>query len=186
LFTWPSAGAGLPDNVMAAGQSIPLSVAKGTKALGFLTSASNGPVTQDVTVTYSDGSQASEPLCADDWTLGGSNAGAQAVTCKGAGLVAATAYRNTPLGSDAHLTDVFGTRIPLDPTKTAVSLTMPPAAAGAQVTLGLLHVFAISSDTLTGPVTQPGSTLPEAPWVPMLAITGFGAGVYVLRRRRRA
>jgi hypothetical protein len=148
VFQWPGVAAGLPDNVMSAGQTIPLSVPAGASTLGFLGSASNGPITENVVVTYQDGSQQSGPLCFDDWTLGGSNGGAAAMTCHGDGLVAATAYRNTALGQDRHLTNIFGAQIPLDPTKTPVSITLPPSQAGISIGIGEIHLFAISAKTL--------------------------------------
>lgn len=148
VFQWPSVPAGAPDNVEAAGQTIPLTAAAGTSAIGLLGSASNGPITENVVVTYSDGSTASEPLCFDDWTLGGSNGGAANMTCAGNGLVAATAYRNFPTGPDRHLTNIFGASIPVDPAKTVASVTLPPAQASVNITLGEIHVFAISTQTL--------------------------------------
>jgi hypothetical protein len=148
VFQWPNVANGLPDNVMSAGQTMPLFVAAGASTLGFLGSASNGPITENVVVTYQDGSQQSEPLCFDDWTLGGSNGGAAAMTCHGDGLVAATAYRNTALGSDAHLTNIFGAQIPLDPSRTPLSITLPPSQAGGSIGIGEIHLFAISAKTL--------------------------------------
>jgi hypothetical protein len=148
VFQWPDVAPGLPNDVMFAGQTIPLSVPSGATALGFLGSASNGPISENVLVTYQDGSQQSEPLCFDDWTLGGTNAGASAMTCAGDGLVAATGYRNTVLGQDAHLTDVFGAQIPLDPAKTPVTITLPPSEASGSIGVGQIHLFAMSADTL--------------------------------------
>ncbi len=65
---------GEPDNAIAAGQVVKVDAPAGTKQVGFLGSATNGPSQGLTTLTYSDGSTAQYWLGLSDWTLNGGSA----------------------------------------------------------------------------------------------------------------
>jgi YVTN family beta-propeller protein len=152
-FTWPDVPAGTADNWQAAGQVVPVSIPAGSSSLGVLGAASNGGTTGSsgtVVITYSDGSTVTETLSLPDWTLDGGAASLPG----GAVEAVTTAYRNNPAGTDNSTTYVFATSLPIDPSKTVVSVTLP-----ASVTVGQLHVFAFagsSAGTTSAPFNNTG------------------------------
>lgn len=145
-YVWPKAAAGQPDNIIAAGQTIAVSPVAGATELGVLGSATNGPSTGQLTITYTDGSTSTAALGLSDWTLGGS--GEQ--PSYGNVTVATLPYRNSTSGTSQMIkTYVFSTNVPLTPGKTVASITLPTSA-----NQGELHVFALGSDK--GPLTTGG------------------------------
>ena len=147
-FTWPLPAPGYPDNTIASGQQITVNAPAGTQTLGFLGSATNGPSQGVATLHYSDGSKAQFWLGLSDWTL---NAG-RSQPSYGNQIAAHMTYRNCagcPGGQDTVSTNVFFAGLPVDPSKTLTSVTLPNGA-----TRGALHIFAIgtSSQALSPPV----------------------------------
>jgi alpha-galactosidase len=126
-FTWPSAPAGSADNV-AGGATVRVS-GQGAK-LAFL-GAEAGFTSGDVTVTYTDGSTSTGSLGFPNWCC-------DSTTSYGASPVLVTDHRNTPSGpaNFGINYDVFYNSIPIDPTKTVATVTLPAQAA--------IHVFAMS------------------------------------------
>ncbi|HEV2376844.1 MAG TPA: lectin, partial [Streptosporangiaceae bacterium] len=169
-YTWPVVASGFPDNVMAAGQRINVNAPAGTQQIGFLGSATNGPGEGEATLTYSGGTKSTYWLGLSDWTL---NAGQQQPSY-GNLTAATTAYRNSSCcGRDTHKTYLFTTALPVDPSKTLTSVTLPANANG-----GTPHVFAIGTTTTasTGPVVtavSPGNV--SAGQQVTLTGSGFGA-----------
>ena len=105
-------------------------------------SASNGPSSGTLTITYTDGTTQSATLGLTDWTAGSSSFGN--------GTAAAMPYRNSASGSSQQIgTKVFTTNIALQPGKTVASVTLPSRADQ-----GELHVFALGTDQ--GPLTTGG------------------------------
>jgi predicted alpha-1,2-mannosidase len=148
-FTWPAPAPGYPDNVIAGGQQITVNAPSGTQTLAFLGSATNGPSQGAVTLRYSDGSTARYWLGLSDWTL---NAG-KSKPSFGNQVAASTSYRNcagcaSTNYQNAVKTYVFYTGLPVDPSKTLASVTLPNGA-----TQGELHIFAIG--TSTQPMSPP-------------------------------
>ncbi len=142
-YNWPSAAPGEPDNVTAGGQTIQLLQVPGETELGLLGSATNGPSTGQLTITYTDGSTQTASLVFGDWTL---NAGSSGLS-SGNVQVAQMSYRNSTGGSSQSVgTYVFSAAIPLTAGKTVASITLP-----ATTDQGSLHVFAVGSDK--GPLT---------------------------------
>jgi hypothetical protein len=138
-YNWPNATAGQPDNVIAAGQVITVPPVAGATELGILGSASNGPSSGTLTITYTDGTTQSATLGLSDWTSSSPSFGN--------GTAAAMTYRNTASGSSQRIgTKVFTTGIALQPGKTVASVTLPGSA-----NQGRLHIFALGTDT--GPLT---------------------------------
>jgi Glycosyl hydrolase family 76 len=141
-YDWPDAPAGEPDNVAAAGQVISVPPVAGATELGVMGSATNGPSSGALTITYTDGTSQSVTLGLTDWTAGS--------TSLGNGTVASMSYRNSAGGASQQIgTKVFTTDIPLQPGKTVASVTLPSSA-----NQGVLHIFALGTDK--GPLTTGG------------------------------
>ncbi len=135
-YTWPSAPACQPDNILAAGQTILVNGAAGASTIGFLGSSGNGSTSGPVTVTYTDGSTTTAPLSFTDWAQAPSGDQELAVQMP---------YRNTANGTSQQITMyVDAMQISVDPTKTVQSVTLPMVAdhIGDSATM---HVFAIAS-----------------------------------------
>ncbi|HZC51089.1 MAG TPA: glycoside hydrolase family 3 C-terminal domain-containing protein, partial [Mycobacterium sp.] len=64
-FTWPDAQPGTPDNVVAGGQTVPLTGSGST--VGLLGAGDYGTASGTATITYSDGTSQSFPLSFADW-----------------------------------------------------------------------------------------------------------------------
>ena len=152
-FTWPQSTPGWPDNVIAQGQNITLNAPAGTQTLAFLGSATNGPSEGVVTEHYTDGSSAQYWLGLSDWTLNGG--GSQ--PSYGNRTAITLSYRNCSYCSPQQqnvATYVFYAAVPVDPSKTLASVTLPNGASTGQ-----LHVFSIGTSTsaISGPVATSAS-----------------------------
>jgi beta-galactosidase len=137
-FTWPSAPAGTPDNVVANGQTIAAS-GRG-QTLAFLVSSGGqptpAPVTGSGTVTYADGSTATYTLVAGNYF----DAPAPGTTA-----AFSEATLNNAVGSQGHPSFVFVATAPLDPSKTVASVTLPALSPEVAATgTGFAHVFAMT------------------------------------------
>lgn len=135
-FIWPNVPAGQKDDYQAKGQVIAITPVSDATTLGFLGSATSGPSSAVVTLTFSDGSTQTVTLVYSDWTLGGGSK--QPVASDKIALT--TAYRNTPTGPQTSKTYVFYTDVALPAGKTLVSVTLP-----ATVSQGTFHVFAMGT-----------------------------------------
>jgi predicted alpha-1,2-mannosidase len=170
-FTWPLPGIGFPDNAIAEGQRVTVNAPAGTQTLGFLGAATNGPSQGVATLHYSDGSTAQYWLGLSDWTLNGGGASAPSY---GNQIAATLPYRDCAgcTGPDNTKTYVFEANLPVDPTKTLTSVTLPNGA-----TQGELHIFSIG--TSTSPVSPPVATSVSpspASAGQVVTITGAGFG----------
>jgi beta-glucosidase len=144
-FTWPNAGVGKPDNVVAAGQTINFSGSGST--LGFLGTSVWGPGTGSGTIAYTDGSTQPYTISFGDWANGTPPAG---------GDVAIKApYGNQPGNKTGWQATVDYFPVTIDPAKTVQSVTLPDGSAQPQGGIPSLHVFAMSikSDNLS--ITAP-------------------------------
>ncbi|MGQ4426424.1 M4 family metallopeptidase, partial [Streptomyces violaceoruber] len=130
-LSWPStSGSGEADNTLADGQTIALNGTGNT--LGFLVSATYGPVGGTGRVYYSDGSSQPFALSSPDW-FGGD--GEVAVT---------TAYQNRQDNQTyAHPAYVYYVGVPLQGGKTPVSVQLPKVSSPVVKTVPALHVFAM-------------------------------------------
>ncbi|MCU4186711.1 glycoside hydrolase family 92 protein [Acidiferrimicrobium sp. IK] len=136
-YTWPDVAAGQPDNAVAGGQTVTVNAPAGATALDVLCSATNGPSTGTVTLTYADGSTASAPLRVSDWTLNGGSASPE----PGNTVAIAMSGRNSASGaSQGGATDVFSVAVPLNPSLRLARVTLPAAT-----TAGQIHVFALAT-----------------------------------------
>jgi alpha-L-fucosidase len=117
------------DNVVALGQDV--AIPHGHYAGAYLLGASSyGQTGGTATVHYADGSTTQASLSAPDWYSGAS------------GAVNAS-HRYTPTGTDAHPVAIFPLSVWLDPSREAISVTLPKTAKPAAGTPSM-HVFALS------------------------------------------
>ncbi|GHJ41742.1 lectin [Streptomyces sp. TS71-3] len=139
-YTWPEIADGQSDNLEVAGQTITQPAGASGSSLGLLGAAANAPTdgsgsTGTLTVTYTDGTTAKADVTFSDWTLNGGSA--QPVGSDTTAVT--TTYRNTASGGrDSVKAYVFATKVPLDPSKTVASLTLPETGSGT------VHLFALA------------------------------------------
>ncbi|NUP54080.1 MAG: lectin [Catenulispora sp.] len=170
-YTWPLPAPGFPDNAIAAGQQITTTAPPGTRQLGFLGSAGNGPSKGITTLHYSDGTTTQYWLGLSDWTLNG----ARNKPSFGNQDAATLPYRDCASctnGKDNTAAHIFATTLPVDPTKTLTAITLPTATDQ-----GTLHIFALGTTTTppTGPVATTATPSPAAAGQ-QVTITGTGFG----------
>jgi hypothetical protein len=138
-FTWPDVASGTSDNYQASGQTIAVSIPSGASSLGVLGTAVNAGTSGSsgtVTINYSNGTTSTATLSFPDWTLGGGSGSLPSGTTE----AITTSYRNTSSGTQTENTYVFAVSIPVTPSKTVVSVTLPSSGSN-----GALHVFAFGA-----------------------------------------
>jgi hypothetical protein len=137
-YAFPDTQPGDEDNIVAAGQTIPLAAPVSGARLGILGSATNasGGAEGDFVVHYSDGTAQTVHLGLSDWTLG---AGANP-PLYGNATAASTPYRDTTDGGQQVInTYLFAASGDLDASKQVESVTLP-----SSVSSGDMHLFAFS------------------------------------------
>jgi hypothetical protein len=133
-FTWPAAAAGQPDNVLANGQVIQL--AGSGHVLGLLTTGTYFPPAGTITVTYTDGTTAAGTVTDTDW---------QAAPPAGSDVAITTTYHNwTGAGRVTRNAYIYFHALPLDPSKTVASVTLPAIGDHADGATPALHVLAVA------------------------------------------
>ena len=147
-FTWPTAAAGTPDNVVTAGQTVELS-GSGTD-LGFLGASQNGTASGTVTVHYTDGSSQSYNLNMADWYSNSPAVGNQILTT--------TSSWNGPQAP--HPVSVYFGSVPLQQGKQVASVTLPILSNAGGTTA--MHIFAMATGTGTPTSGAPYSSLAAA------------------------
>jgi hypothetical protein len=135
-FTWPSAAACSPDNILAAGQTMLVKGTSGASTLGLLGSSTNGSSQGTIMINYTDGTSSAQTVSFNDWA---SSPGS------GDTAVATMPYRNAISGGSQSLTMyVFATTVPVDSSKTVASVTFPEVSNQVGSNVTAMHVFAIS------------------------------------------
>jgi beta-glucosidase len=132
-YTWPSAPAGSPDNVIGNGQAIAISGSGST--LGLLGASNNGNATGPVTVVYTDGTTTTTTVTFNDWY---SNAAAA-----GGDILVTTSDWNQAQPTYSHAVSIYAASVPLDPSKTVADVILPTESQQAPSGPGPFHVFAI-------------------------------------------
>jgi beta-glucosidase-like glycosyl hydrolase len=136
-FTWPSAKAGIPDNVVAGGvaggQTIAMSGSGHT--LGLIGTGDYGNTTGTATVTYTDGTTESHTVSFADWW-------ANAAT--GGDIVTSVPYINTSSGKENQQVSLYYAAIPLQAGKTVRYLTLPDVSDGAVAGTAAMHIFTVA------------------------------------------
>src|ERR1700686_2503459 len=124
-FLWPNSAVGTLNNVLAEGQTIAVTAAKGATTLAFLGSAAFGPSMGTATITYTDGSTQTFTLAFSDWTLNGGGS----TPLNGDQVVAPLPYRNTPGGMQLdQMPNVSFPSVALQAGKTIQSVMLPANA----------------------------------------------------------
>jgi len=124
-FQWPSPGPGSANNVKATGQTINLTQISGTKIAFLGAACDNGsiPITGTMTVNYTNMSAQTVALAFDDWSHDPST-GPYKIARNS--VVTDMPYRDNGSGAQMLTTHVYYTELPLDPTRTVKSITLPP------------------------------------------------------------
>jgi beta-glucosidase len=136
-YTWPSAAAGTPDNVVGAGQAIQIS-GQGSM-LGVLGASNNGNATGPVTVIYTDGTQTTGQVTLNDWY-------SNAEPAPGDILVTTPNWDHSP-AQGPHAVSVYAQSIPIDPTKTVADVILPSSTTELSTASAPFHVFALGIGT---------------------------------------
>jgi hypothetical protein len=150
-FTWPSAAAGTPDNVVTAGQTVSIS-GSGTD-LGFIGASQNGTSSGTVTVHYTDGTSQSYNLNMADW-YGDSPVGGNQILA----TTSSWNFQSNPLG--ANPVSVYFGSVPLEAGKQVTAVTLPTESGGGGTTA--MHIFAMATGNGTPTMGAPYSSLSAA------------------------
>jgi beta-glucosidase len=150
-FTWPSAAAGTPDNVVTGGQTVALS-GSGTD-LGFLGASQNGTASGTVTVNYTDGSSQSFNLNMADWYANSPDVGNQLLTTT-------TSWNFTSATQTAHPVSIYFASVPLEQGKHVSSVTLPVLSNAGGTTA--MHIFSMAIGNGTATAGAPYSSLAAA------------------------
>src|SRR5487761_1177343 len=127
-ITWPSAAPGSPDNVVAEGQTISLSGSG--SALGIVGASAYGSASGTSTVTYTDGATSAASVSLADWINSSPAAGTD---------VLATTRGWNPGGSIPVRLSYAA--VPIEPSKTVASVTLPAVSSGVGRGVTSMHVF---------------------------------------------
>jgi hypothetical protein len=133
-FTWPSAAAGSPDNVVASGQEVTMN--RSGNVLGFLDTATYGPATGEGTIIYANGSTQPFTLNVPDWYNGPPSGTSAAITM---------AYRNAPGNSqNDHPVYAYEQSVTLDSTSEVAAVVLPNVSQGLVGGSAAVHIFAMT------------------------------------------
>jgi hypothetical protein len=155
-YTWPNATPGTNNNYLAQGQQIAITPVVQADHLALLGSAINGASSGTATITYTDGSTQTFTLGFSDWAAGSASFGNK--------IAATMSYRNTLKGKQTIPVSLFTSSVALQAGKTLKNVTLPTAVTGGQ-----LHVFAITTGSLTASTYNNGGITDDS---------NFGAGNY--------
>ena len=138
-YTWPDTTPCNPDNILSDAQTVLMHGTGGQTALGLLGSSTSGTSSAVVLINYSDGTTSSAPVTFGDWASG---------PVTGDTAVATMPYRNSGGGTSQQLTVyVFATTVPVDPSKTVVSVTLPDISDYVAPSVTAMHVFGLALST---------------------------------------
>lgn len=133
-FGWPDVAAGQPDNVLADGQTLPMSASGAT--LGFLATATYGPASGTGTITYSDGTTQAFTLNVPDWYAAPPAGSEPAITMT---------YRNRHGNiQQTHQINVYYLSVALQTGKTITGVTLPSIGGTPVSGSPALHIFALA------------------------------------------
>jgi len=138
-FTWPDVPAGLPDNVLASGQTIAVS---GSGTLGFLGASDYYSSSGTGTITYTDGTTQSFTLSLADWWANDA--------APGGDILASVPYMNTSTGQMNQQVSVYYVAVPLQAGKAMQYVTLPDVSQQAVQGSPAMHIFAV---TISSPST---------------------------------
>jgi beta-glucosidase len=131
-FTWPNAQPGQPDNVVAGGQTFPISGSGST--LGLLGASDYGDSSGNGTIIYTDGTTQEFTLNFPDWW---SN-----TTPAGGDILASFPYIHNNGGNYNQKVSIYYQGIPLQSGKTVKYVTLPNISQQAIQGSTAMHIFA--------------------------------------------
>ena len=131
-FTWPDATPGQPDNIVANGQTVPVTGSGGR--LGIIGTSTYGDAAGTAVVTYTDGSTQRFTLDLNDWWNNNPTGGGD--------ILATLPQVNTANGSIVQTASLYALTVPLTAGKTVRYLTLPVISNGAHSGQTAMHVFA--------------------------------------------
>ena len=131
-FTWPTTAPGQPDNIVAGGQTIP--VTGSGSELGFLGTGTYGAGSGTGTITYTDGTTQTYSLSFSDWWNNSPATGSDTLTT--------LPYINTGSGKLNQKVSVYGATVPLQAGKALAYVTLPDVSQSATSGQAALHIFA--------------------------------------------
>jgi beta-glucosidase len=131
-FTWPNAQPGQPDNVVAGGQTFPISGSGST--LGLLGASDYGDSSGNGTIIYTDGTAQEFTLNFPDWW---SN-----TTPAGGDILASFPYIHNNGGNYNQKVSIYYQGIPLQSGKTVKYVTLPNISQQAIQGSTAMHIFA--------------------------------------------
>jgi beta-glucosidase len=141
-ITWPNVAAGVNDNTVASGQTIPLS-GTGT-TLAVYGASAYGTTSGSGQVVYTDGSTQAFSLSFADWW--------STSPALGSDSAATLAYINTGGGKSTQTVHMFYTGVPLTAGKTVQAVVLPYVSADASAHTVAMHIFAIGISGTSTPV----------------------------------
>ncbi|MGE5287734.1 MAG: glycoside hydrolase family 3 C-terminal domain-containing protein [Micromonosporaceae bacterium] len=130
-FTWPNAQPGQPDNVVAGGQTFPISGSGST--LGLLGASDYGDSSGTGTIIYTDGTTQEFTLNFPDWW---SN-----TTPSGGDILASFPYIHNNGGNYNQKVSIYYQGIPLQSGKTVKYVTLPNVSQQAIQGSTAMHIF---------------------------------------------
>jgi len=133
-LTWPNPAAGQPDNIVASGQTVPLSGSGNT--LAVLGSSAFGASSGTGTVVYTDGSTQPFALAFADWW------GQSPVS--GTDIAATLPYINNGGGKQNQTVHVYYAAVPIQSGKTVQAVVLPNVSAGPAQSTTAMHIFAMA------------------------------------------
>ncbi|SCE31450.1 beta-glucosidase [Streptomyces sp. DvalAA-14] len=136
-ITWPNVAAGTPDNIVAGGQTVPLSGSGST--LSVLGSAAYGTASGSGTIIYTDGTTQTYALAFSDWW--------STSPTQGTDVAAGLPYLNNSGGKQTQAVNMYYASAPLQPGKTVQAVVLPNVSPNAAQNTIALHIFAMGVST---------------------------------------
>jgi beta-glucosidase-like glycosyl hydrolase len=133
-FTWPNVASGTNDNIVAEGQTVPLS-GSGT-TLGILGSSAYGTGSGTGTIVYTDGSTQTFGLAFADWW--------SSTAAGGTDIAATLSYINNNAGKQTQTVHMYYQAVSLTAGKTVQDVVLPNVSAGATPNVTATHIFALA------------------------------------------
>jgi hypothetical protein len=133
-FLWIQGWSSIQDNYQADGQVVPVNPVDGATTLAFLGASTNGSVSGDATITYTDGSSQQFTLGFTDWL-------STDAPLFGNTIVATMPHINSATQGEVTMNNnVYYAETTLQADKTVQSVTLPTASATGQI-----HIFSIGT-----------------------------------------
>jgi beta-glucosidase len=141
-ITWPNVAAGTNDNIVASGQTVPIS-GTGT-TFGVFGSSAYGTTSGAGQVVYTDGTSQAFSLSFADWW---SNSPAQ-----GSDNAATLSYLNNGGGQSTQTVHMYYASVALQSGKTVQAVVLPYVSADASAHTVAMHIFAMGISGSSSPV----------------------------------